>query len=47
MQKIDQSAVLRVRTAFEDNFAREEELGAEVCLWQDGRELLRFGGGMA
>ncbi len=45
MQKIDQSAVLRVRTAFEDNFAREEELGAEVCLWQDGRELLRFGGG--
>ena len=45
MIRLDEAAVMRVRTAFEDNFARGEEIGAEVCVWQDGREVLRFGGG--
>jgi CubicO group peptidase (beta-lactamase class C family) len=45
MIPVDQDAVARVRAAFEDNFARGEEIGAEVCLWQDGHEVLRFGGG--
>jgi len=45
MTRVDEAAVARVRTAFEDNFARGEEIGAEVCVWQDGREVLRFGGG--
>lgn len=45
MRLVDEAAVARVRAAFEDNFARGEEIGAEVCVWQDGREVLRFGGG--
>ena len=45
MRRLDEAAVMRVRTAFEGNFARGEEIGAEVCVWQDGREVLRFGGG--
>ena len=45
MRRLDETAVMRVRAAFEDNFARGEEIGAEVCVWQDGREVLRFGGG--
>ena len=45
MRRVDEAAVARVRAAFEDNFARGEEIGAEVCVWQDGREILRFGGG--
>ncbi len=45
MRRLDEAAVTRVRAAFEDNFARREEIGAEVCVWQDGREVLRFGGG--
>ena len=45
MRRLDEAAVKRVRAAFEDNFARGEEIGAEVCVWQDGREVLRFGGG--
>lgn len=45
MRQVDEAAVARVRTAFEDNFVRGEEIGAEVCVWQDGREVLRFGGG--
>ena len=45
MRPVDEAAVARVRAAFEDNFARGEEIGAEVCVWQDGREVLRFGGG--
>ena len=45
MIRVDEAAVARVRAAFEDNFARGGEIGAEVCLWQDGREVLRFGGG--
>jgi CubicO group peptidase (beta-lactamase class C family) len=45
MIRVDEAAVTRVRTAFEDNFARGGEIGAEVCVWQDGREVLRFGGG--
>ena len=45
MTRVDDAAVARVRTAFEDNFARGEEIGAEVCVWQDGHEVLRYGGG--
>ena len=45
MRRLDEAAVMRVRAAFEENFARGEEIGAEVCVWQDGREVLRFGGG--
>ena len=45
MIRLGEDAVLRVRQAFEENFARGEEIGAEVCVWQDGREVLRFGGG--
>lgn len=45
MTRIDEAAAARVRAAFEENFARGEETGAEVCVWQDGREVLRFGGG--
>jgi CubicO group peptidase (beta-lactamase class C family) len=45
MIRLGEDAVLRVRRAFEENFARGEEIGAEVCVWQDGREVLRFGGG--
>jgi CubicO group peptidase (beta-lactamase class C family) len=45
MRRLDEASVTRVRAAFEDNFARGEEIGAEVCVWQDGREVLRFGGG--
>ena len=45
MTRLDNAAVARVQAAFEDNFARGEEIGAEVCVWQDGREVLRFGGG--
>ena len=45
MRRLDEAAVTRVRAAFEDNFARGEEIGAEACVWQDGREVLRFGGG--
>ena len=43
--RLDEGAVARVRAEFEGNFARGEEIGAEVCVWQDGREVLRFGGG--
>ena len=45
MRRLDEAAVSRVRAAFEENFARGEEIGAEVCVWQDGREVLRYGGG--
>ena len=45
MMRVDEAAVMRVQAAFGDNFARGEEIGAEVCVWQDGREVLRFGGG--
>lgn len=45
MMRVDGSAATRVRAAFEENFARGEEIGAEVCVWQDGHEVLRFGGG--
>lgn len=45
MIRLDEAAVARLRAAFEDNFARGGEIGAEVCVWQDGREVLRFGGG--
>lgn len=45
MRRVDEGAVARVRAAFEDNFAGGQEIGAEVCVWQDGREVLRFGGG--
>ncbi|MFM8655512.1 MAG: serine hydrolase domain-containing protein, partial [Chthoniobacterales bacterium] len=45
MMCVDGAAAARVRAAFEDNFARGEEIGAEVCIWQDGHEVLRYGGG--
>ena len=45
MKRIDGAASARVRAVFEDNFAGDQEIGAEVCVWQDGREVLRFGGG--
>jgi CubicO group peptidase (beta-lactamase class C family) len=45
MRRLDEAAVTRVRAAFEDNFARGEEIGAEICIWQDGHEVLRYGGG--
>ena len=45
MRRLDGADVARVRVAFEGNFACGEEIGAEVCVWQDGREVLRFGGG--
>lgn len=35
----------RVRNAFEENFARGEELGAEVSIWKDGVEILWLFGG--
>jgi len=45
MMRVDGAAAARVRAAFEDNFKRGEEIGAEVCVWQDGHEVLRYGGG--
>ena len=45
MMRVDGAAAARVRAAFEDSFARGEEIGAEVCVWQDGHEVLRYGGG--
>ena len=45
MMRVDAVAAARVRAAFEDNFARGEEIGAEVCIWQDSHEVLRYGGG--
>ena len=42
MRRIDESALARVRAAFEENFARGEELGAAVSIWQDGAEVLRL-----
>jgi CubicO group peptidase (beta-lactamase class C family) len=40
MRTRDAAAAARVRAAFEDNFARGEEIGAAVSVWQDERELL-------
>ena len=45
MMRVDGAAAARVHAAFGDNFARGEEIGAEVCIWQDGHEVLRYGGG--
>jgi len=45
MFRIDEAALARVRAAFAENFALGEELGAEVCIWQDGVEVLRLVGG--
>jgi CubicO group peptidase (beta-lactamase class C family) len=42
MWKIDQEALARIRAAFDESFARGEELGAEVSIWQDGHEVLRL-----
>lgn len=42
MRRINEAAVDRVRAAFAENFALGEECGAEVCVWQDGREVLRL-----
>ncbi|MBU3665849.1 MAG: beta-lactamase family protein [Chthoniobacterales bacterium] len=42
MRPLDEQALSRVRAAFEENFVRGEELGAEVCVWQDGDEVLRL-----
>jgi CubicO group peptidase (beta-lactamase class C family) len=45
MHGIDEAAPARLRAAFEENFALGVELGASVCLWQDGREILRLNDG--
>jgi CubicO group peptidase (beta-lactamase class C family) len=42
MGTIDEAAVARVRAAFVENFARGEECGAELCVWQNGQEVLRL-----
>ncbi len=42
MWKIDPNTLARVRAAFDENFARGEELGAEMSVWQDGVEVLRL-----
>lgn len=42
MRAIDDQALARVREAFEQNFAEGLETGAEVCVWQDGAEVLRL-----
>ena len=42
MRRIDEAALARVRAAFAENFSLGEELGAEVCIWQDGVEVLRL-----
>jgi CubicO group peptidase (beta-lactamase class C family) len=42
MHGIDEAAPARLRAAFEENFALGAELGASVCLWQDGREIIRL-----
>ena len=34
-----------MRAAFADNFARGDDLGAEVCVWHDGEEVLRLHAG--
>lgn len=35
------AALARVRSAFEENFARDEETGAELSIWKDDVEVLR------
>ncbi len=45
MRRIDEETLECVRAAFAENFARGEEQGAEVCVWQDGEEILRLHGG--
>ncbi len=35
----------RLTVLFEENFALHGELGASVCVWQDGREVLSLAGG--
>ncbi|GAB4166728.1 MAG: serine hydrolase domain-containing protein [Terrimicrobiaceae bacterium] len=35
-------ALARVRTAFEENFSLGRECGAELSIWQDGREVLHL-----
>lgn len=35
-------ALARVRTAFEENFSLGRECGAELSIWQDGREVLNL-----
>ncbi len=42
MRRIDEASLARVRAAFAENFASGQELGAEVCVWQDGSEILRL-----
>jgi CubicO group peptidase (beta-lactamase class C family) len=45
MRKLDAAAVARVRAAFEENFRRGGEIGAAVCVWQDGHEVLSLTAG--
>ena len=45
MRKIGGAAVGRVRKAFEEGFARGEEIGAGSASGSRGAEVLRFGGG--
>lgn len=42
MRPIDDKALARVRAAFAQNFAEGLEVGAEVCIWQDGSEILHL-----
>ncbi|HYR57479.1 MAG TPA: serine hydrolase domain-containing protein, partial [Chthoniobacteraceae bacterium] len=35
----------KIAALFEENFTRFGELGASVCVWRDGRELLSLAGG--
>ncbi len=37
--------VEKLRTTFEENFASRGELGASVCVWRDGREVISLAGG--
>ena len=40
-------SLARVRTAFEDNFALRGEVGAAVCIYQDGCKIVDLWGGFA
>lgn len=42
MRAVDDKALARLREAFERNFSEGLETGAEVCVWQDGAEVLRL-----
>ncbi len=45
MRRFAEADLLRLRSAFEENFSSHGEIGASVCVWQDGRELLHLHAG--